>query len=173
MMSPLSAEDRANLVAYLDGELDEDTARALEAKLSLDPTARAEAETLRKTWELLDYLPRPEPSASFTHRTLEKLAVQRTTGRRPLAARPGWHRWAQGLGWAAAVVVAAAGGWGAAQLFWSRDATPVREPAEVEEFMVRSPRVVEYKRVYEQIDDLEFLRALDDPELFGDEEAGT
>ena len=49
-MSSLSEEDRANLVAYLDGELDDDAARALEAKLSLDPDARAEAETLRKTW---------------------------------------------------------------------------------------------------------------------------
>src|SRR5262249_41070651 len=70
-MPQLTDEDRANLVAYLDGELDAEAAQALEAKLSVDPTARAEADALKRTWELLDYLPRPEPSPSFTHRTLE------------------------------------------------------------------------------------------------------
>jgi hypothetical protein len=172
-MPALSEEDRANLVAYLDGELDQETARALEAKLNLDPAARAEADTLRKTWELLDYLPRPEPSTSFTHRTLEKLAVQRTTGKRPVVARPGWSWWTLGLGWAAAVLVAAAGGLGAAHLLWPRESAPAREPAEVEELMVQHPRVVEYKRIYEQVDDLDFLRSLDDPELFGDDDTGS
>jgi anti-sigma factor RsiW len=172
-MAALNEEDRANLVAYLDGELDEAAARALEAKLSLDPEARAEADTLRRTWELLEYLPRPEPSASFTNRTLEKLAVQRTTGRRPAAGRRGWPWWALGLGWAAALLVAAGGGLGAAHLLWPRDASMPREPAEVEDLMVRNPRVVEYRRVFEQVEDIDFLRSLDDPELFGDEEAGS
>jgi len=172
-MSSLNEQDRANLVAYLDGELDDKTARALEARLNLDPAARAEAESLRKTWELLDYLPRPEPSTSFTNRTLEKLAVQRTTGPRAASARRGWPGWLVALGWAAALVVAAAGGLGAAHLLWSRDAPPGREEAAVEEVMVRYPRVVENQRLYEQIDNLDFLRALDDPELFGDEEAGS
>src|SRR5262249_17230514 len=79
-MRHLSDEDRANLVAYLDGELDEASAQALEAKLNTDPRARAEAETLRRTWELLDYLPRAEVSTSFTHRTLERLAVRTASG---------------------------------------------------------------------------------------------
>ena len=34
---PLSATEREDLIAYLDGELDEDKTRAMEAKLSLDP----------------------------------------------------------------------------------------------------------------------------------------
>jgi len=172
-MSPLNDKDRANLVAYLDGELDEKTARALEARLNLDPAARAEAETLRKTWELLDYLPRPEPSVSFTNRTLEKLAVQHTTGPRPTGARRGWPWWLLGIGWAAALVVAAAGGLGAAHFLWSGDATPGPETAEIEEVMVRYPRVVEYQHLYEQLDSADFLRALDDPELFGGDETGS
>ena len=44
-MAHLSEEERANLVAYLDGELDEAKARALEARLSNDPRARAEMQS--------------------------------------------------------------------------------------------------------------------------------
>ncbi len=39
-MAQLSDEDRENLVAYFDGELDEESARTLEAKLNLDPQTR-------------------------------------------------------------------------------------------------------------------------------------
>jgi anti-sigma factor RsiW len=171
-MAALSDEDRANLVAYLDGELDDEAARALEARLSLDPDARAEAETLRKTWELLDYLPRPEPSPTFTHRTLERLAVQRTTGPRSAVGRR-WRWGALAAGWAAAVLVAVGAGLGAARLLWPRDGAAPREPAEVEDLLVRNPRVAEYRGVFEQIEDLSFLRALDDPDLFGDDEIGS
>ena len=87
-MAYLNEEDRANLVAYLDGELDEHAARDLEARLANDPRARAEAETLRRTWELLDYLPRAEASGSFTHRTLERLAVQSRTRCWSITSRP-------------------------------------------------------------------------------------
>src|SRR5438105_6476999 len=85
-MSALNDDDRANLTAYLDGELDEDAAQALEAKLSQDPDARAEVEQLRQTWTMLDYLPRAAPSSSFTHRTMEKLSLEKRpieTGKMP------------------------------------------------------------------------------------------
>jgi anti-sigma factor RsiW len=171
-MSPLSEKDRADLVAYLDGELDEQESRALEARLSLDPSARAEAESLRKTWELLDYLPRAEPSPTFTNRTLEKLAVRHTTGVQPGSRRRPLPWWLVGAGWAAAMVVAAAVGLGLAHLLWSSDASGGRE-AEVEEAMKRHPRVIEHQRAYEPIDNLEYLRGLATPDLFGDEEVGS
>src|SRR5229473_2045109 len=60
-MSQLNEDERAELVAYLDGELNEEAAQVLEARLSREPDLRAEAEALKRTWELLDYLPRPEP----------------------------------------------------------------------------------------------------------------
>src|SRR5438552_12783946 len=97
-LPPLSDEDRENLVAYLDGELDSKAARALEAKLNLDAEARAEAEALRRTWEMLDYLPRPEPTATFSSRTLERVSAVETVATKT-HGRP-WRHWALGAGWA-------------------------------------------------------------------------
>ena len=70
----LSSEDRSNLVAYLDGELDDGQARVIATKLTQSLTARSEVEALRKTWELLDVLPRPRASEDFTARTLSVAA---------------------------------------------------------------------------------------------------
>lgn len=70
----------AELVAYLDGELDPAAARRVEARLAADPEARARAASLKKTFDLLDYLPRPEPSPSFTTRTLDRLPAMKSGG---------------------------------------------------------------------------------------------
>jgi len=172
-VSPLSEKDRADLVAYLDGELDEEKSRALEARLSLDPAARAEAESLRKTWELLDYLPRAEPSASFTNRTLEKLAVQHSTGVQTAKKRRPWRRWLVGVGWMAACALAGAGGLGMAHLLWSGDADVGPEATRVEDLMMRHPRLIDNQRLYEPIDNLDFLRALANADLFGEDDAGS
>ena len=82
---PLSDDERADLVAYLDGELSGEAAREIEARINLDPTVRAEVESLNRTWELLDYLPKPEPSPNFTERTLSRLVpVGKVTPKRRL-----------------------------------------------------------------------------------------
>jgi anti-sigma factor RsiW len=163
--SPLNEQERADLVAWLDGELEGEAARSLEAKLSLDPAARAEADALRKTWELLDYLPRPGPSASFTHRTLSRLVPAAAARPRPNR----WQRWRRpvlGAGWAAALVLAAVGGYAGYNRF-----APPREPGERE--LVRDLRLIENKRYYDCVEDIDFLRALDQPDLFGDDGPGA
>lgn len=66
----LSPTERANLVAYLDGELAEPESRLIATKLTLSPTARREVEALEKTWELLDHLPQCKAPEDFTQRTL-------------------------------------------------------------------------------------------------------
>lgn len=66
----LTSEERVNLVAYLDDELNEAEKRAISTKLTQSLTARRELDALQKTWELLDYLPRPQASVDFTARTL-------------------------------------------------------------------------------------------------------
>lgn len=69
-----------DLVAYLDGELEEVDTQAVESKLAVDEDARKKAEKLKKTFDLLDYLPKPEPSPNFASRTLTQI--------NPTAERP-------------------------------------------------------------------------------------
>jgi anti-sigma factor RsiW len=160
---PLTGQERADLVAYLDGELTDDAARSREAKLSLDPAARAEADSLKRTWDLLDHLPKPEPSPSFTHRTLEKLTPIRTQAApQPRKRRP----WLVGVGWAAAVLAAAAAGYAEVSVIATAPANP-------EQDLTRDLRIIENKRFYDRVDDLEFLKQLDQPDLFGDDVAGS
>jgi anti-sigma factor RsiW len=159
-MAHLSDKDREDLTAYLDGELDEVTSRSVETRLNLDPKARAEADALQQAWSMLDYLPRSEPSTTFTHRTLERLALRTGTVRRPR-----WRPWAAGLAWAAAVFVAAAAGFGASRFIWRQPA----EPDDLQEQMVQHLRAIEKVNLYEHADDINFLKALDQPDLFGEE----
>jgi anti-sigma factor RsiW len=161
---PLDDEQREDLVAYLDGELDEEAARALEAKLSLDPAVRVEADQLRRTWELLDYLPRAEPSPSFTHRTLDRVSALRPAKSQSVPGAQRRRPWLIGLGWAAAVLLAGTLGYAGVNLVYPLDRT--------DEELARDLRVIEYKRLYEPVDDLDFLRELDNPDLFGDEGGG-
>jgi ferric-dicitrate binding protein FerR (iron transport regulator) len=158
-VAKLNDEDRENLVAYFDGELDETAARTLEAKLNLDPETRAEADALQAAWSLLDYLPRSEPSPSFTHRTLEKLALQTSPLRRPQGPR-----WWTVLGWAAAILLAAGVGFAAARWLWQP-----RTPPDLDDQLIRHFRVIDKVHQYDQVDDVDFLHALDHPDLFGEE----
>ncbi len=158
---PLSEQEKADLVAYLDGELAGEARRALEARISLDPAARAEAETLKKTWDLLDHLPRPGPSPSFTNRTLEKLAPIRA---RAVSRRP--RPWLIAAGWAAALLAAVAAGYVGVGL-------AVQPPANPDQDLARDLRVIENKRYYDKIDDLEYLKQLEQSDLFGDDSPGS
>jgi anti-sigma factor RsiW len=148
--------DRENLVAYLDGELDAAAAQALEAKLGLDPKARREADLLRKTWDLLDYLPRPEPSPTFTTKTLDRLAV--------LQARPR-PKWPRRLAWTFALLLAFALGF-----LVGRGAAAWRDSRFDHPHVLRDLPLLENLRLYRHIEDFDFLERLaNDPELFGDE----
>jgi anti-sigma factor RsiW len=157
--SPLDDKDRSELIAYLDGELEGEAARAVEARISRDPAVRAEAESLKRTWDLLDYLPKPEPSPSFTHRTLDKLSTHAT--RAALRQRRPVRRWLAGAAWAAAVLLVGLVGYLAAVAL-----TP---PKQAPKDLVRDLRLIENLRAYEDVEMLEFLRELDRPDLFGDE----
>src|SRR5437868_11948325 len=115
--STLTDAERENLVAYLDSELDEPLARAVEEKLNLDAAVRAEADQMKRAWELLDYLPRAEPTPGFAGRTLDRLSAWR-----PLEARA--RRWKIGLAWAAAFLCVAACGFAAGYYFDHRSRSP-------------------------------------------------
>jgi hypothetical protein len=167
--NPLDDEERAELVAYLDGELPKPAALALEAKLNTDPRMRAEVETLRRTWELLDFLPKAEPNADFASRTLDRISTIRAMPSQ-WKTRGRWRPWALGIGWAAAVFLAAIVGYGGGRLLSSRTGSSNGgETKDVQPQLVEDFRVIENQRLYVHADDLDFLRALQDPELFGED----
>lgn len=174
-MIPLSEHEREELVAYLNGELDPAAARLVETRLQLDPRVRAEAAALSKTWELLDFLPQAEPSAHFTHRTLERLSAQQTqVASRGVGGRR-WSWWAAGLGWAAALLFAAVAGYAGVSYLVApspaEDSAEVsRRPAreQIDDLLAHNLSVVQNQRLYENVDDLEYLRSLDQPDLFGE-----
>ena len=121
-MSTLNDRDRENLTAYLDGELDAKTAQDLEAKINLDPEARKEVEALKQTWGMLDYLPKAPPSTGFTHRTMERLSLEKMgkalkTGSR---TRHGAWFWGRMVGWSLAILLALATGIGLGQILFPK-----------------------------------------------------
>jgi hypothetical protein len=80
----LTPDERADLVAYIDGELPDAAARALSTKLTQSATARREIELLKQTWELLGHLPFPAVEPGFAERTLTEI-------RRVELKRPAWE----------------------------------------------------------------------------------
>ncbi len=168
-MSSLNEEDREDLIAYLDGEVDEGKARDIEARITVDPQMRNEAEAFRQAWDLLDYLPRPEPSPTFTNRTLERLTLRESMS--GLKVHSGWvlPPWLKSLCGAAILLAAAGVGFGLAYLLWAEPAPAKMEPTRVEKTLIRDLSVIENQHLYENIESLEFLENLDQPDLFGEE----
>jgi len=183
--APLTEE----LVAYLDGELGMAGNEAVEAKISVDPTVRAEADALKKTWDLLDYLPRPEPSPNFTERTLSKLEPIRQLGSNsspsgPTVARNGsttlspqasttnlpaasFKTPRQKLLTAIAWVLLFAGAGSAG--YFVRDQIVRMDQHELDARILSEQRLLQNVQRFRYVDDLPFLQALDNPELFGEE----
>lgn len=98
-LTRLTTEQRENLVAYLDGELEESQTRQIETVLSGSTVARNDVELLAKTYDLLELLPRPKASGEFTEKTLAvaKLGEVRTDFRRS----PWYRRTQRGMRWLA------------------------------------------------------------------------
>lgn len=159
----------ADLIAYLDGELDGADAARVEDRLALDPAARSKAEAYKKTFGLLDYLPKPEPSPDFATRTLTKLqpalsasGLGATVGYTGSAvAMPARTSWNGAIAWAAAAVVAVAGGFGA-----HAGLRPFVDPPRTDDLLFTDHRVIDHLPLYLAADDLDFVRQLDDPDLF-------
>lgn len=168
-------EDTEELVAYLDGELDPKAAEALATRLTLDSKLRAEADALQRAWDILDVLPRPQPSAAFASRTLSQViplpggsGTQLVTASGPAAVtmpaistpRPGAGFW---LGSALVILLAGLGGY-----LGHRAVAPSPKPAAVDPPLEDVP-LMKNLRLYRNVDDVDYLKKLDAPELFGDE----
>ena len=172
--------DDAELIAYLDGELGDPEAQAIEAKLALDPVARSKATALKKTFDLLDFLPKPEPSVDFTTRTLTKLqpvvsgqsvpaavvtptlsGLTLTTSHPALGATSRFG-WLGGIVWLAAAIVAALGGYAAHLALRPYVDVPARDT----EMLLSDNHMIRPLPLYLGVDDLDYLKSLNEPDLF-------
>lgn len=78
----LSQEHRDNLVAYLDGELDETVTQEIEQVLSVSEVARHEVDMLSRSWDMLNALPTHRASGEFTERTVSSMRAAEDKGPR-------------------------------------------------------------------------------------------
>jgi len=146
------------LVAYLDGELDDETSRRIEQLLATDPKVRETLERFEGTWDLLDSLGRADVDEVFAQSTLEMVAVaaaedvERDRAETPKRRRRQWR-----IATATAVVFGLAG-FVSVALFW---------PNPNDRLLADLPVLV-HLDAYRQIDDFRFLESLlaNESELF-------
>jgi len=165
MTEPITDADREDLTAYLDGEADPNTRTRIEARLNRDARLRAEADALKRAWDLLDQLPHPELSTNFTSRTLDRVSALRPASHASATiSLPGAARH---VPWAmiAATVAGLVLGW----LVTGYVARPT-EPAPLrldDPLLVQELRLIENLPLYSAAETLDFLQSLDHADRFG------
>jgi anti-sigma factor RsiW len=154
----LSANERANLVAYLDGELDGAEAQAIATKLTQSATARREVEAFQKTWELLEHLPRPRASEQFTERTLSEVRLLAERGDRLESAfSTAAAKALKAALWVAASLAAFAVGYALTQWVWPNPTAR----------LARDLSIAEHLDEYKDVGNFEFLNELVNSPEFG------
>jgi len=153
----LTAEQRDNLVAYLDGELEEAETQYIDQVLAKSEVARHEVEALARTWELLDLLPKPNATEGFTDRTITTLKVSEMAV--PLTEQA-WFAYVR-KGAIAAVWVAVLSLCGAGGYLLATRAVPNPQA----QLMTDLP-LIRNLDVYLEIEDLDFVRELQRSNLF-------
>ncbi|MHC5538613.1 anti-sigma factor family protein [Singulisphaera rosea] len=154
----LTPAERFNLVAYIDGELNEAESRVIATKLTKSPTARREVEALEKTWELLDQLPRPKVSEEFTARTLSEVQQLSLAGDRFESAvkRTAAHA-GHVAAWVAASFVAIGVGYALMQWAWPNPTAR----------LARDLSIAEHYDEYHDVGSFNFLEDLSRSTEFG------
>lgn len=150
--TPITPSLRENLVAYLDGELDESETLEVERTLTESAEIRQEVEALSRTWDLLDQLPRVRASSEFTERTMASIqAASAVESTQPLFGPEARRRiWLASL--LAGLVACAALGF-----FLTNRGLPKKTEA-----LMRDLPVIEQVDLYEEVGDVEFLRELEE-----------
>lgn len=153
------------LVAYLDGQLDRQAARAVEQRLASEELVRRRLQELAQSWDLLDQLPHALASDAFTRSTVEMVAVaaeRELADEQAAEPRRRARRWLWGAAATSAVCVA---GYVLAASVWS----------DPNDKLVRDLSVIENQERYKQAGDVDFLKRLNEEGLFSDDtsEAGA
>lgn len=152
-----------DLIAYLDGELDDDAAEAVESKLANDPDARTRADEYKKSFGLLDYLPKSEPSSTFATRTITRLmpAVSASGSQTTPTTLPRPRKvWPEVMIWGLLAVLATIAAFAGSRVW--RQATTL-PPADLP---ISDLAVIESLPLYAGVDDIDFLRDLAKVDLF-------
>jgi hypothetical protein len=129
----------------------------VEDELNRNATVRQEMETLKRAWDLLDYLPRPEAPQSFTQKTVERLSALRVEA----IQRARRLKWLGRLAWAASLAFVGL------MTGWAVYRTTPAVPTSTTEL-----QVLEYRDTWPyflESESVEFLKALDKPDLFGED----
>ena len=150
----------ADLVAYLDGELPEQDADRVENLLLTNPPLRRNAETLDRTWQLLNSLEEATASGEFTQKTLVSISTvsagsdaDSTTDRRQLLSKQlPWSVITRGLIWCLAGFVACSAG-----LLLSRTARHQRTDPTDAKILEDLDLYQQYPKLW-RIPDVEFLK---------------
>ena len=87
----LDEKRREELATWLAGEADRETTERCETAVATDGKIRREVDALRRTWDLLDHLPKPEADGGFTQRTLK--LTQHPVRTAPITSRSGPRLW--------------------------------------------------------------------------------
>ncbi len=189
--------EEAELIAFMDGELEPAEMQRVESLLASDPRLRAKAMALKKTFDLLDYLPKPEPSVDFATRTLDKLPTSKASspsgvvvassaspsssaplaltnsGHAPTPSHPAVWPWVFALVGGVALALGA-GYFGTAAAREYLQPRPALPPATAADDDEPPERVVRLLPLYAVADDLEFVEHLaDEPALFDEEPTGS
>lgn len=155
----LNAEQREDLVAYLDGELPDEQIQQIDHIIARSEVARHEVEALARTWELLDVLPPARASDDFANKTMTNLKVME----QPFILTDQWWyvhvtRMVAIGGWIAALLVC---GWLGFQItrYW------VPNPNEA---LLQDLPLIENLDQYQDVGDIEFLNLLKQSSMFDD-----
>jgi anti-sigma factor RsiW len=155
----LNAEQREDLVAYLDGELTDEKVQQIDAIIARSEVARHEVEALARTFELLDILPAMRASDDFASKTLTSLKVTE----QPFILTEQWwfphvRRTVAIVGWLMALLLS---GWAGFQCTRHWIPNP-------DEDVLRDLPVIENLDRYQEVGDVNFLKELKRQGLFDD-----
>ncbi|MFO7908257.1 MAG: anti-sigma factor family protein [Planctomycetota bacterium] len=150
------------LVAYLDGELDAESALDVERRLAEDASFRRDLQQLQGVWDALDELPKSEVDESFTQTTVEMVVLsteQAIEQQRHSEARKKRSWWLLAGGALVGMALAS---------FWLTRLMLERPNQQ----LMRDLPVIEDIELYRVADSVEYLHLLEESGLFNDEEVG-
>ena len=157
---PHAEQTQAELVAYLDGELDSSANDEVERRLCEDAEYRRRLRQLQQSWDLMDFLPQIDMDERFTQSTLAMVAVRAADDVNVEQSQRLKRRWR--LWWAGAASTAVA--FLAGYLFVYQVADRDNQQ------LLRDLPVIERMDEYRYADSVEFLRLLDQEGLFAEDD---